>query len=139
MSSSIIIAKGEMLKNYTQSFHCLYLGVTHPFLITSEPELVYKGTGKQSGMNRIFGEHYEFFNIRDFGKRKIIFLEWIPDLLELFGQTMETHMYFWKLCRMIYKIMCFLCGGWWYRVVVQSGSEAYLCLCPDIKWLCVLG
>lgn len=64
----------------------------------------------------------QILNSRGVGEgRKIIFLEWIPDLLKFLDQTKETYIYFWKLlCRVLYKRMCSLCGGWLYRVLAKS-------------------
>lgn len=114
-SSSIIMVKEEIMENYEQPFHCFYLGVTHvPLLTTFWPELVCKGRWEIEWRKWSLREHYRIFNSRGVGEgRKIIFLEWIPDLLEFLGQKKETYMNFWKLlCRVFYRKMCFLHGDW---------------------------
>lgn len=136
VSSSIIMAKEEILENSKQAFHCSYLGMTHvPLLTTCGPELVCKGAWKQNGTNSIFGEHYTFFNSRDVEeRRKTILLEGkeIPGLLKFLCQMKETYMYLSKLlCIVFYKTMCFLHGGWQQRAWAGVwGISVY----PDITY-----
>ena len=42
-------------------------------------------------------------------------------------------MYFWKLlCRVFYRKVCFLHGGWWYRMVVKSVGWGLRHICVSI-------
>lgn len=76
----------------------------------------------------------QILNSRGVGEgRKIIFLEFIPDLLKFLGQTKETYVYFWRLlCRVLHKEKCvfFLGAGgieWCQRA--GPGSLRHICVC----------
>ena len=45
----------------------------------------------------------------------------------------ETYRYFWKLLgRVFYRKVCFLHGGWWYRMVVKSVGWGLRHICVSI-------